>query len=124
MANSNLQPFPEENRPPNTCPFCNITFVKLGNHLRHCKQRNGADYTIYLSHKTLTKKTKAKPNLCPYCRKKFSRLDTHLRNSADCKISVQPSPVDSHTFETPPILQGDPGLEAAVPAKWQKIFST
>lgn len=119
MANSDLQPFPDEKRPPNTFPFCNTTFMKLGNHLRHCKQRNGADYTIYLSHKTLTKKTKAKPKLCPHCRKKFSRLDIHLRNRADCKIPVQASPVDNHIFpqgETPLIQQGDPGPEAAVPA--------
>ena len=71
-----------------SCPFCNSLFKRLGNHRQHCPQRNGRDYSCYLSQKTIDKRashSKNKP--CPHCGKQFSRLDTHLKNSAQCKTS-------------------------------------
>ena len=39
------------------CPFCGKGgFKKLGNHLPNCKERNGRDYSMYLSIKSLKKK--------------------------------------------------------------------
>ena len=77
-----------------TCPFCNkADFKRLGNHLPHCKERNGRDYTPFLSQKTLNKKAKSSSckMFCPRCHKRFARLDTHLRNSAMCK-AIPPTP--------------------------------
>ena len=68
-------------------------FKHLGNHLPHCKERNGRDYTPFLSQKTLTKKAKSNSwkMFCPTCHKRFARLDTHLRNNAMCK-AIPPTP--------------------------------
>ena len=33
------------------CPFCSKLFRGVGNHLPRCKERNGADYSCYLSQK-------------------------------------------------------------------------
>ena len=86
-----------------TCPFCNrADFKRLGNHLPHCKERNGRDYTPFLSEKTLTKKVKSSSwkMFCPTCHKRFARLDTHLRNSAMCK-AIPPTPcVDPNAAPT------------------------
>ena len=69
-----------------SCPFCGRQFLRLGNHLPHCKQRQGQDYSQYLSHKTLQKRSKKScRKTCPKCHKPFLRLDTHLKNSAFCK---------------------------------------
>ena len=76
-----------------SCPFCNSLFKRLRNHLQHCPQRNGRDYSCCLSQKTIDKRAshpKKKP--CPHCGKQFSRLDTHLKNSAQCKTSSAPIP--------------------------------
>ena len=76
-----------------TCPFCAKTgFKRLGNHLPHCHQRNGRDYSSYLSDKTLKN---SQPNSCKFkfcdkCHKRFSRLDTHLRTSATCRSVASP----------------------------------
>ena len=68
------------------CPFCNQSgFKRLGCHLPRCKQRNGRDYSMYLSAKTLSKKTATSCKFCPKCHKRFHRLDTHLRTSASCR---------------------------------------
>ena len=75
-----------------TCPFCSKSgFKRLGHHLPHCPERNGRDYTEFLSKKTLYNKNRAnscKTNFCPKCHKRFYRLDTHLRTSATCKLMV------------------------------------
>ena len=79
-------------RATNSCPFCNIYFKSVGNHLRHCKYRNGRDYSQYLAPKTLAKRSqKRKKVLCPKCKKLFVRLGTHLKNSATCK-SISSTP--------------------------------
>ena len=60
-----------------SCPFCNIYFRSIGNHLRHYKYRNGRDYSQYLTPKTLAKRSqKRKKVLCPKCKKLFVRLST------------------------------------------------
>ena len=70
------------------CPFCAKPFKGLGDHLRHCKQRDGRDYQAYLSEKTRKKLgTGSKKKTCSRCGKAFVRLDTHLRNSARCRAA-------------------------------------
>ena len=84
-----------------SCPFCNSLFKRLGNHLQHCPQRNGRDYSCYLSQTTIDKRAshpKKKP--CPHCGKHFSRLDTHLKNSAQCTSSA---PVPSAPEPSAPV---------------------
>ena len=74
------------------CPFCSKDgFKRLGNHLPHCQERIGKDYSQYLSAKTLTKKSKSTNKLCPKCHRHFKRLDTHLRNSATCRDLSSPT---------------------------------
>ena len=60
----------------NTCPFYDCSFIQLGNHLPHCKQRL-----------SLLVKSRAGPahscrKVCPKCRRSFQWLDMHLRLSA------------------------------------------
>lgn len=63
-----------------SCPFCQKQFMGLGNHLYRCKERQGIDYSIYLSQKTLAKKSGLPSHkACPHCHKQFRRLDTHLQ---------------------------------------------
>ena len=59
----------------------------LGNHLSRCKERQGRDYSIYLSAKTLAKRAGrvTSNTVCPHCHKQFRRLDTHLQRNATCK---------------------------------------
>lgn len=75
------------------CPFCSIPFKRLGNHLRHCPERNGQDYTSYLAQKTLDRRQKHGPSRqqCHKCGRWWKRLDTHLRLSAGCRLVVQES---------------------------------
>ena len=73
------------------CPFCNVPYKGLGNHLKHCGQRDGRDYNQYLAPKTLKKSQPRKKTKCPKCSKSFWRLDTHLRRSGVCR-SILPSP--------------------------------
>ena len=87
-----------------TCPFCQRCNLKrLGNHLPYCKERNGRDYSSFLSKKTLAKKARSscKSQSCPKCHKRFSRLDNDLRIGATCRsvsrnedstIEVTPAP--------------------------------
>ena len=84
------------------CPFCDKAYKKLGNHLANCPKREGKDYSIFMSNKTLRKYNSKKSTYCPYCSKKFARLDTHLRVSATCKpksheanTSIQPHDVSA-----------------------------
>ena len=30
------------------CPFCGLSFIHVANHLKHCKQRHGRDYSSFL----------------------------------------------------------------------------
>ena len=78
-----------------TCPYCHREFIRLGNHLPRCRERNGEDYSCYLSQKTLNKRRKTARKTCSQCGKSFLRLDTHLRNSTTCKISTFSSPMAS-----------------------------
>ena len=72
--------------PTKSCPFCNTSFQKLGNHLPHCPKRSGKDYSCYLSQKTIDKqKSKPRRKPCPHCGKQFLRLDTHLRSNVRCQ---------------------------------------
>ena len=71
-----------------TCPFCELHFRKLGNHLPHCKHRDGREYGHLLSQKTLAKRSKSRKQPCPRCNRLFLRLDTHLRCSRSCKIQA------------------------------------
>ena len=74
------------------CPFCSTAFKRLGNHLPHCQERKGRDYSSLLSEKTLQKKKKtSSKKTCPTCGKLFTRLDTHLRISASCKAPGLPN---------------------------------
>ena len=68
------------------CPFCGREFVRLGNNLKHCSERQGRDHDHLLSQKTLSKKAGKKQKVtCPKCGDTFDRLDTHLWTSAICK---------------------------------------
>ena len=80
------------------CPFCGLFFQGLGNHLQHCKDRQGRDYSQYFPKKTLQKKTRKRKELCPKCQKSFLRLDTHLKNSASCR-SISPPAINCETLE-------------------------
>lgn len=75
-------------------PFCGLSFKKLGNHLAHCKQRDGRDYQHLLSHKTLAKKTKSRRQSCPTCKSFFLRLETHLRLSRSCQVHQTPANIE------------------------------
>ena len=86
--------------PPVCCPFRNTAFKRLGNHLPHCPERRGRDYSSLLSINTLQKRNKAScKGPCPVCGKVFARFDTHLRVSASCKF---PRPSDEPTTLTDP----------------------
>ena len=70
------------------CPFCGKTFIRLGNHISKCTERDGRDYLPNLAKKTLDKKARSelpKKLRCPKCHKLFLRLDTHLRKNPFCK---------------------------------------
>jgi len=41
--------------PKNTSPFCEKEFRRLENHLPHCKEREGRDYSAFLAKRTLDK---------------------------------------------------------------------
>lgn len=127
-----------------TCPFCQRSNLKrLGNHLPYCKERNGRDYSSFLSKKTLAKKTRSscKSHSCPKCHKRFSRLDTHLRISATCRsvsgnedssMEVTPAPSSSspsqlqsshHDLLQPANLEQDIKPRLCLPASeegWKK----
>ena len=85
------------------CPFCQKVFKGLGNHLSRCKERQGRDYTPFLSGKTLAKRTNraAVKETCPHCFRQFRRLDTHLRRNAFCKrVESQPLQAEETPEET------------------------
>jgi len=92
-----------------SCPFCGKEFRGLGNHLPHCKDRQGRDYSIYLAQKTLEKKSKkGSRKACPKCHKMFVRLDTHLKNSAICKSVASSDPSPPPEPSPPPV--SDPSM--------------
>ena len=86
-----------------TCPFCSLSFKKLGSHLSLCKLRDGRDYEHLLSAKTLANRTTSKRKGCPRCNKYFVRLDTHLRLSRSCQVPrTPPNAVLQHQQDSPP----------------------
>ena len=95
----------EQSATSNLCPFCGKEFVRVGNHLKHCPQRQGREYDHLLSQKTHQKKAgKQKREKCPKCEKFFARLDTHLRNSATCRSFPQPLSTESGEHNASPSL--------------------
>ena len=103
---------PPKNLPANnrkSCPFCQRSFLRLGNHLPGFKARGEASYEHLLSKKTLLKsKQRTTKQKCTRCGKLFSRLDTHLPKSARCKSLAL-----AHEDSNPPIVQpvtGQPPL--------------
>ena len=66
------------------CPFCGLRFVRVSNHLPHCKQRQGRDYSSFLAKQSSSVAGKGR-GICPKCGRLFRRLDTHLRVSASCR---------------------------------------
>ena len=102
-----------------SCPFCSLSFKRLGLHLPHCKHRNGRDYQYLLSQKTLDKRNESKKHACLTCGKLFQRLDTHLRLSRSC----QPHPTlttdqqaVSTTLDFPPESLSQPFYHAPLQA--------
>ena len=91
------------------CPFCNSSFRRLGSHLSKCRMRQGRDYSMYLSQRTLdNRRSRDKPKKakCPKCQKLFIRLETHLRKNPFCKeISSQAPEPDSSTPDQPTTIQ-------------------
>ena len=65
------------------CPFCGLRFVRLGLHLPRCKERDGRDYSAFVSKKRAAPSSRG---VCPSCERHFKRLDTHLRVSATCRV--------------------------------------
>ena len=85
MSSPQHQQLPRQPTATGECPFCGKRgFKSLGRHLPRCAERDGRDYSMYLSDKTINKKTAIVPKYCPKCHKRFRRLDTHLRVSATC----------------------------------------
>ena len=83
-------------------PFCQKQFVGQGNHLSRCRERHGRDYSVYLSDKTLAKRSGrlTSSKTCPHCHKHFHRLDTHLHRNATCRriaLSVSQSTSQCNT---------------------------
>ena len=102
-------PSPTARKP---CPFCQKEFIGLGNHLPRCKERQGRDYSIYLSQKTLAKRSsKATLQTCPHCHKLFRRLDTHLQRNARCK-RIADCPQPSSRSNTDNVLPTSPDIAA------------
>ena len=87
--------------PMNTCPFCGQRFVRLGNHLPHCKQRHGQDYTSLLVKKRNVPSGSCR-GVCPKCSCVFKRLDTHLCLSTTCQDIASPHAlIHPHTLHSP-----------------------
>ena len=79
------------------CPFCDQLFVRLGNHLPHCKQRCGREFSSLLA-KNRVAPARSCRGTCPKCGRLFQRLDTHLRLSASCRTSLLLGPAENpHT---------------------------
>ena len=74
---------------PKQCPFCNNHFLKLGNHLSHCRERKGADYLPYLSVKTVQKRVRTSRRVCPKCQKSFKRLIRTCGRVLDVRSSLR-----------------------------------
>ena len=105
------------------CPFCGKDgFKRLGYHPPQCKERNGRDYSIYLSKRTLEKKASSlrgavRSKFCPRCHKQFQRLDTHLKRNSVCRFipdvvppgcsSMDKSDYDTSQQSTPNNMRDD-----------------
>ena len=66
-----------------TCPFCGLSFQRLGAHLPRCNKRNGRNYSVFLSKRAV--ESKPGGGVCPKCGCRFKCLDTRLRRSASCR---------------------------------------
>ena len=116
------------------CPFCEKSFKRLGNHLAHCKERQGRDYSAYLSKKTLDKRSTSGKRSCPKCHRIFIRLDTHLKNSATCRNITQspdsgsdagvPDPPTSHLPSSQFAPCATPGTHTPPSPTQQQCLST
>ena len=82
----------------NLCPFCDQLF---GNHLPHCKQRCGREYSSLLA-KNRVAPARSCRGTCPKCGRLFQRLDTHLRLSASCRDVTPSGPCREPTHSTDP----------------------
>ena len=93
------------------CPFCGLSFKRLGSHLSRCKQRGGRDYSVYLSRQPV-RDPRPKRAKCPKCLRFFRRLDTHLRVSASCRDVSITTAVRAETGSSSP---GAHELSVSVP---------
>ena len=59
------------------CPFCDLLFRQVGEHIPRCRERNGREYSAYLGRNS--KMTVSRRKRCHKCQRFFVRLDTHLR---------------------------------------------
>ena len=78
------------------CPFCGLSFIRVANHLKHCKQRHGRDYSSFLAKKPAANSR----GRCLKCVCLFQRLDTHLRVSASCR-QIESTANDYSARDTP-----------------------
>ena len=83
------------------CPFCGLSFKRLGSHLSRCKQRGGRDYSVYLSRQP-ARDPRPKRAKCPKCLRFFRRMDTHLRISASCRDGSITTAVRAETGSSSP----------------------
>ena len=88
----------------NTCPFCGQHFVRLGNHLPHCKQRHGQDYTSLLVKRQMVPSCSCR-GVCLKCSCVFKRLDTHIHLSTTCREIASPA---TGPCPDPPTLSTQP----------------
>ena len=93
------------------CPFCGLSFKRLGSHLSRCRQRDGRDYSVYLSWQP-ARDLRPKRAKCPRCLRVFHHLDTHLRVSASCRDMSITTAVRAETGSSSP---GAHELSIAVP---------
>jgi len=96
--------------PKNSCPFCNGTFLRLGNHLPHCPQWKRLCHVSFPEDTWIHGAGSSKKKQCPNCGKLFIRLDTHLKNSAICKNNSQPQVAQTNQAQTPTACNQEPSL--------------
>ena len=97
------------------CPFCHKSaFKRLGSHLPHCPERNGRDYSSFLSEKTIAKRREQScKQFCPRCHKKFITFDSHLKRSATCRF-VTASEIDPPSCGPPSSAASNDNLPSPV----------
>ena len=91
--------------------------MRVGNHLKHCPERQDRENGHLLSQKTIQKReTKCSKAPCPKCGKLFGRLDTHL-DSTFCFLGA---PVSLHDTN----MQARAGLLEKLRGLLQKVDAT